>query len=81
MERRVETTQSGDLVWTLNEFTPRGIWPLGRIMKCHYGAHGIPISFDIHTATGTLTRPVVKLSRVIDEEELINSRNVATDPT
>ena len=47
----------GDLVWILNEFTPRGIWPLGRITKCHYGAEEIPRSFDIHTATGTLTRP------------------------
>ena len=70
--------KTGDLVWILNEFTPRGIWPLGRITKCHYGADGIPRSFDIHTATGTL-RPAVKLSRVIGE--LINSRSVATNPT
>ena len=37
--------------------------------------------FDIHTATGTLTRPALKLSRVIDEEELINTMNAATNPT
>ena len=71
----------GDLVWILNEFTPRGIWPLGRITKCHYGADEIPRSFDIHTATGTLTRPAVKLSRVIDEEEADITRSAATNPT
>ena len=81
MERAVKTTQSGDLVWILNEFTPRGIWPLGRIIKCHYGADEKPRSFDIHTATGTLTRPAVKLSRVIDEEEADITRSAATNPT
>ena len=70
----------GDLVWIPNEFT-RGIWPLGRITKCQYGADEIPRSFDIHTATGTLTRPAVKLSRVIDEEEAEITRSAATNPT
>ena len=70
----------GDLVRILNEFSPTGIWPFGRITKCHYGADGIPRLFEIHTATGTLTRPAVRLSRVIDEEQLINARSVATNP-
>ena len=81
MKKTDEKTQKGDLVWILKEFTPRGNWPLGRITKRHYVVDGIPRSFDIHTATGTLTRPAVKMSRVKDEEELINSRSVATNPS
>ena len=72
--------KAGDHVWILNEFTPRGNWPLGWIKKFHYGADGIPRSFDIHTATGTLTRPAVKLSRITNEKELINTRGAATYP-
>ena len=80
MERALKELKAGDLVWILNEFTPRGIWPFRRI-RCHYGADRIPRSFNIHTATGKLTCPAVKLSRVIDEEELINTRSAATNPT
>ena len=48
---------------------------------CQYGADEIPRSFDIHTVAGKLTRPAVKLSRAIDEEELINTRIVASNLT
>ena len=30
-----EQLNEGRLVWLLHEFTPRGIWPMGRIAKCH----------------------------------------------
>ena len=72
--------KAGDLDWILNEFTPRGIWLLGRITRCHSGAERLPRQFDIHTARGALTRPLVKFSRVIDEEELIDTRSAATKP-
>ena len=78
MERTVETTQSGQFsldserIYAKRHLTPRNY---------HYGADGIPRSFDIHTATVTLTHPAVKLLRVIDEKELINSKSVVTNPT
>ncbi|XP_075248452.1 uncharacterized protein LOC142341409 [Convolutriloba macropyga] len=31
----------GDIVWVLKDFTPRDIWPLGRIVKAHRGSDGI----------------------------------------
>ena len=41
-----------EIVWVLKDFTPRGIWPLGRIAKAHRGSDGITRSFYIQTSTG-----------------------------
>ena len=78
MEIAVKTTQSGQFrldsepIYAKRYLAPR------RITKGHYGADGIPRSFDLHTATGTITCPALQLSRVIDEEELINTMSVNT---
>ena len=62
---RTESDQlkEGDLVRLLHEFTPRGIWPMGRIAKCHNGLDGRSRSFKIKTSTGVLNRPAVKLGK------------------
>ena len=73
--------KAGDLVWIQNEFIPRGIWPLGLITKCHYGADEMTRLFDVHTTKRKLIRPAVNLSRVIDEEEEGITRSAATNPT
>ena len=57
----------GDNVWVLKDFTPRGIWPLGRIVKAHRGSDGIARSFDIQTSTGMVQRSAVTLSRVFPQ--------------
>ena len=56
-----------DIVWVLKDFTPRGIWPLGKIVKAHRGSDGIARSFDIQTSTGMVQRPAVTLSRVLPQ--------------
>ena len=55
--------KEGDLVWLLHEFTPRGIWPMCRIAKCHNGLDGPARSFEIKTSTGVLNRRAVKLAK------------------
>ena len=60
-----EELKEGDLVWLLHEFTPRGVWPMGRNAKCHNGFEGRARSFKIKTSTGVLNRPAVKLAKVL----------------
>ena len=56
--------QVGDIVWVLKDLTPRGIWPLGRIVSLHPGPDGITRVYSVRTAYGTFERPAVSLSRV-----------------
>ena len=53
-----------DVVWLLKEFTPRGIWPLGRVTRTFTGPDNIARSCEVKTALGKLTRPTVKLMLV-----------------
>ena len=64
--KQVESLQQGDLVWILEDLTPRGLWPLGWVLRTFPGADGIVRSCEIKTSRGTLHRPAVKLSRVLD---------------
>ena len=56
--------QVGDFVWVLKNLTPRGIWPLRRIVSLHPGSDGITRVCSVRTAYGTFERPAVSLSRV-----------------
>ena len=53
-----------DVVWLLEEFTPRGIWPLGRVTRTFAGPDNIARSCEVKTALGKLNRPAVKLMHV-----------------
>ncbi|XP_075263975.1 uncharacterized protein LOC142355812 [Convolutriloba macropyga] len=53
-----------DVVWLLEEFTPRGIWPLGRVTRTFTGPDNIARSCEVTTALGKLNRPAVKLMHV-----------------
>ncbi|XP_075248397.1 uncharacterized protein LOC142341355 [Convolutriloba macropyga] len=66
-QRSHDELDEGEIVWVLKEFTPRGIWPLGKFVKAHRGSDGIARSFDIQTATGMVQRPAVTLSRVFPQ--------------
>ena len=57
--------KAGDLVWVIEPDTPRGHYPLARILKLHYGKDGCARSADIKTITSELTRPTVKLAPAI----------------
>ena len=56
--------KTGDLVWIIEPDTPRGHYPLARILRLHYGKDGCTRSADIKTVTSELTRPTVKLAPV-----------------
>ena len=53
-----------DVVWILKDFTPRGIWPLGRVEKVFPGRDGNNRVVKVKTAYGTFVRPVSGLARV-----------------
>ena len=53
-----------DVVWVLEEWTPRGIWPLGRVTRTFTGPDKTARSCEVKTALGFLTRPAVKLAHV-----------------
>ena len=46
------------------EWTPRGIWPLGRVTRIFTGPDKTTRSCELKTALGSLTRPAVKLQHV-----------------
>ena len=54
----------GDVVWLLEEWTPRKIWPLGRVTRIFTGPDKTARSCELKTALGSLTRPAVKLQHV-----------------
>ena len=51
----------GDLVWILDPSSPRGLYPLARILSLHFGDDGVARSALIKTKTGLYTRPLVKV--------------------
>ena len=57
--------KTGDLVWIIEPSSPRGYYPLARVVRLNYGKDAVARSAELKTATGTLVRPVVKLSPVL----------------
>ena len=57
--------KAGDLVCVIEPDTPRGHYPLARILRLHYGKDGCARSADIKTVASELTRPAVKLAPVL----------------
>ena len=53
-----------DLVWIVDERSPRGHYPLARIKTLNYGKDNIARSAVVTTRSGELTRPAVKLAPV-----------------
>lgn len=50
-----------DLVLIVEENSPRGQWPLGRVVEVYQAKDGYVRSAKIKTRTGYLTRPITKL--------------------
>ena len=57
--------KTGDLVWIVEQSSPRGHYPLARVIKLNYGIDAIARSAELKTATGNLVRPIVKLVPVL----------------
>ena len=68
-----------DVVWLYKDFTPRGIWPIGRIVKAHVSRDGVARSFDIKTSTGMVLRPAVRLGKVFETDNDSSSSLAAED--
>ena len=54
--------KDGDVAWVLK--TPRGIWPLGRVVETSPGRDGEVRVAKVKTAYGSFVRPVAGLARV-----------------
>ena len=59
-----QNLQPGDLVWVLEDFTPRGLWPMARVDKVFPWADGVVRSCRLKTTYGYIHRSVVKLSKI-----------------
>ena len=53
--------KTGDLVWIVEETSPRGYYPTPRIVELSYGSDSVARSAVLRTSTGSLVRPLVKL--------------------
>ena len=54
----------GDVVWVLKDLTPRGIWPIGRVVETSPGQDCEVRVAKVKTAYGSFVRPVASLARV-----------------
>ena len=50
-----------DLILVVDEDSPRGRWPLGRVLRALLGDDGRVRAADVRTKSGTYIRPIVKL--------------------
>ena len=51
-------------MWVLKDLTPRGIWPLGRVVETSPGRDGEVRVAKVEMAYGSFVRPVAGLARV-----------------
>nr|CAB3263157.1 uncharacterized protein LOC104265735 [Phallusia mammillata] len=64
-----------DIVLLVDDSTPRGRWPMGRVLNIFHDKNGIVRSVEVKTSSGVLKRPVAKLCVIVpaetegDEEE------------
>ena len=60
--------KKNEVVWLYKYFTPRGICPIGWIVKEHVSRDGVARSFDIKTGTGIVQRHAVRLGKVCETD-------------
>lgn len=71
---------TGDLVWLVDPSTPRGHYPMARILELRRGPDGVARSARIRLRYNELVRPVTKLAPVF-EVLATESKNGAGDVT
>ena len=52
----------GDLVLVVDYETPRGSWPVGRIVRVFPGCDDVVRAAEVKTKFGVMKRPVTKLA-------------------
>ena len=62
--------KSGDLIWIVEPTSPRGYYPLARVVKLNFGSDAVARSAEVKTTSGNLVRPVVKLAPVLPPPDL-----------
>jgi chloramphenicol 3-O-phosphotransferase len=82
LQRRKWTTQArnlqkGDLVLVVDPDSPRGVWPLGRVIRPITGDSGIVRAVEVKTKRGTLVRPVAKIA-LLEEATQSLEKSVST---
>ena len=60
-QSETDNLQLGAVVLIVDENTPRGLWPLARVVKVYPSTDGRVRSADVKTANGVYRRPVNKL--------------------
>ncbi|XP_075261511.1 uncharacterized protein LOC142353149 [Convolutriloba macropyga] len=63
----VDGIEVGDMVWILENNTPRGIWPVGRVQKVNKGKDNVARSCLVKTSKGDFVKPAIKLSLISDK--------------
>ena len=63
----VDGIEVGDIVWILENNTPRGIWPVGRVQKVNRGKDKVVRSCLVKTSRGDFVKPAIKLSLINDK--------------
>ncbi|XP_041968065.1 uncharacterized protein LOC121725264 [Aricia agestis] len=66
---RCRDLKEGDLVIIKEDNIPPLAWRLGRVMKLHPGADGVPRVADLTTARGVIRRALNRLCLLLDEED------------
>ena len=64
--------KTGDLVWIVEPTSPRGYYPLARVVKLNFGSDAVARSAEVKTTSGNLVRPVVKLAPVLPPPDLLD---------
>ena len=68
--RSTRNISEGNLVLVVDEHSPRGQWPLARVICVFYGDGGVVISVGIKTKRGTYVRPIAKICLLEEVSEV-----------
>ena len=63
----VDGIEVGDMVWIVENNTPRGVWPVGRVQKVNEGKDYVVRSCLVKTSRGGFVKPAVTLSLINDK--------------
>ena len=58
---KLDGIEVGDMVWILENNTPRGIWPVGRVQKVNKGKYNVVRSCLVKTTKGILLNQLLNL--------------------
>ena len=68
--KRTPRPEVGQTVCILKDFTPRGLWPIGRISAINDIDTQQSRQYEVKTETGTFTIPGIRLAPIEAEERL-----------